>query len=205
MTDRPPHTFFLLPSVSPGVVDTNLLRGLIFPPPEFSVPDWPVICPDLIAPRGHRRIPSPPRGLYSVLHAFPSGCPSKGRDKRREEYDSNSIACLTNRKIVLLRNFFSLCLCQLFCIEDKRDEDPFFFFFFFVIDYSKLGYNFSLLFFESLSSLTHEVYDHKSIRTFFSLDHSLSLFRRRFIRVITTRGIFLKGGGLFGNATVNRC
>lgn len=182
MTDRPPHTFFLLPSVSPGVVDTNLLRGLIFPPPEFSVPDWPVICPDLIAPRGHRRIPSPPRGLYSVLHAFPSGCPSKGRDKRREEYDSNSIACLTNRKIVLLRNFFSLCLCQLFCIEDKRDEDPFFFFFFFVIDYSKLGYNFSLLFFESLSSLTHEIYF--SVKRKFTI---ISRFERFFLSIILSR------------------
>lgn len=202
MTDRPPHTFFLLPSVSPGVVDTNLLRGLIFPPPEFSVPDWPVICPDLIAPRGHRRIPSPPRGLYSVLHAFPSGCPSKGRDKRREEYDSNSIACLTNRKI---KEFLLPLSLSAFLHRRQKVQRSFPFLSFFVIDYSKLGYNFSLLFFESLSSLTHEVYDHKSIRTFFSLDHSLSLFRRRFIRVITTRGIFLKGGGLFGNVTVNRC
>lgn len=179
MTDRPPHTFFLLPSVSPGVVDTNLLRGLIFPPPEFSVPDWPVICPDLIAPRGHRRIPSPPRGLYSVLHAFPSGCPSKGRDKRREEYDSNSIACLTNRKIVLLRNFFSLC--QLLHREQKRRRS-FSSLSFFVIDYSKLGYNFSLLFFESLSSLTHEIYF--SIKRKFTI---ISRFERFFLSIILSR------------------
>lgn len=31
-------------------------------------------------------------------------------------------------RIVKLRNFFSLCLCQLFCIEDKRYKDPFLFF-----------------------------------------------------------------------------
>ena len=179
MTDRPPHTFFLLPSVSPGVVDTNLLRGLIFPPPEFSVPDWPVICPDLIAPRGHRRIPSPPRGLYSVLHAFPSGCPSKGRDKRREEYDSNSIACLTNRKI---KEFLLPLSLSAFLHRRQKVQRSFPFLSFFVIDYSKLGYNFSLLFFESLSSLTHEIYF--SVKRKFTI---ISRFERFFLSIILSR------------------
>ena len=179
MTDRPPHTFFLLPSVSPGVVDTNLLRGLIFPPPEFSVPDWPVICPDLIAPRGHRRTPSPPRGLYSVLHAFPSGCPSKGRDKRREEYDSNSIACLTNRKI---KEFLLPLSLSAFLHRRQKVQRSFPFLSFFVIDYSKLGYNFSLLFFESLSSLTHEIYF--SVKRKFTI---ISRFERFFLSIILSR------------------
>ena len=179
MTDRPPHTFFLLPSVSPGVVDTNLLRGLIFPPPEFSVPDWPVICPDLIAPRGHRRIPSPPRGLYSVLHAFPSGCPSKGRDKRREEYDSNSIACLTNRKI---KEFLLPLSLSAFLHRRQKVQRSFPFLSFFVIDYSKLGYNFSLLFFESLRSLTHEIYF--SVKRKFTI---ISRFERFFLSIILSR------------------
>ena len=69
-------------SPSPGV-DTNLLRGLIFPPVVFC-PDWPVICPEPYRTPGTDRRNG---GLYPTSNAFPSACSFFGhlRENNRNE------------------------------------------------------------------------------------------------------------------------
>lgn len=60
--------------VSQGVVDTNLLRGLIFPPAQFSVPFRSWLTGHLSGPYRTPGTPRIPSASWLVLHV---GCVSK--------------------------------------------------------------------------------------------------------------------------------